>query len=510
MAPQSRLPIGLEMYERLNHSSPSPRIVKGHVPTPPAIVDLMVAKLFHRRAPKATDVLIDPGCGDGPFVEGVLRYCDARGLDSPQMLGVELDAQHLERAKPKFRGKKTVRLTEADYLMRDLGPADFVIGNPPYVPITDLDAEEKTRYRERFEAASGRFDLYILFIEQSLRNLKPGGRLCFITPEKFEYVATAAPLRQILANWTIRELHHVDEQTFPGLVTYPTITTLVKRAAPREARTRVIGRDGNERDVELPRDGTSWNGSIRGATERPDHVPLGDVAIRVSCGVATGADDIFVMPIGEVPVGLRRFAYPTVSGRQLAFMNGKIEPRDSMLVPYNKHGDLLSEDRLGDLKTHLARADNLRALKARTCYTEGRKPWYSFHDNVPLDEMLQPKILCKDIALEPKFWADREGVLVPRHSAYYIVPRPGVDFDALLAYLSGAEAADWLRAHCQRAANGYLRLQSSVLRQLPVPNSFASHAPKVLGRRQCLVSSPVGSRQLKISTTATPRIRFNT
>ena len=458
--------------------------MKGHVPTPPAIVDLMVAKLFRRRAPKASDLLIDPGCGDGPFIEGVLRYCDARDLDAPQMLGVELDARHLERAKPKFRGKKSVRLTEADYLARDLGPADFVIGNPPYVPITDLDADEKARYRERFEAAAGRFDLYLLFIEQSLRNLKPGGRLCFITPEKFEYVATAAPLRRLLATWTIRELHHLDEETFPGLVTYPTITTLVKRAAPREARTRVIARDGSESDVELPRDGVSWNGSIRGATERADHVPLGDVAVRISCGVATGADDIFVMPIDEVPPGLRRFAYPTVSGRQLAFMNGKIEPRDSMLLPYDKRGVLLPEDRLGDLKTHLGRPDNQRALKARTCYTEGRKPWYSFHDNVPLGEMLQPKILCKDIAPEPRFWADREGVLVPRHSTYYIVPRPGVDFDALLAYLGGSEASEWLRAHCQRAANGYLRLQSSTLRNLPVPSSLKAGEGKRARQKQ--------------------------
>lgn len=472
VAPQSRLPAELEVLEGLNHSSSSAHLVKGHVPTPVAIVDLMVAKLFHRRTPKSTDLIIDPGCGDGPFIEGVLRYCDARGIDAPHVLGIELDPQHLERAKPKFRSKKNIQLRVADYLARDIGPADFVIGNPPYVPITELDIDEKARYRERFEAAAGRFDLYLLFIEQSLRNLKPGGRLCFITPEKFEYVATAAPLRRILATWTIREIHHVDEATFPGLVTYPTITTLVKRTAPREARTRVIGRDGSERDAELPRDGTSWNGSIRGATERPDHVPLGEIAVRVSCGVATGADEIYVMPTREVPAGLRRFAYPTVSGRQLALMNGTIEPRDSMLLPYDKHGALLSEERLGDLKTYLGRPDNQRALKKRTCYTEGRKPWYSFHDNVPLDEMLQPKILCKDIAPEPRFWADREGVIVPRHSAYYVVPVPGVDFDALFAYLGGEEASDWLRAHCQRAANGYLRLQSSILRNLPVPSSL--------------------------------------
>jgi SAM-dependent methyltransferase len=424
--------------------------------------------------------LIDPGCGDGPFIAGVLRYCDARGIEPPRIIGIELDEKHLERARPQFKGRRNVKLIKADYLADDFGPADFVLGNPPYVPITALDESEKARYRARFEAAAGRFDLYLLFIEQSLRNLKPGGRLCFITPEKFEYVATAAPLRRLLAQWTISELHHVDEETFPGLVTYPTITSLAKRAAPRDARTRVITRDGVERDVELPRDGASWNGNIHGAVAHDDHVPLSQVALRASCGVATGADDIFVMANAELPRSLRKFAHPTVSGRQLALMNGRIEPRDVMLLPYDKHGMLLEESRLGDLKTYLSRADNLRALKARTCFTEGKKEWYAFHDNVPLGDMLQPKILCKDIAPEPKFWPDREGIIVPRHSTYYIVPRSGVSFDSLLSYLGGPEAAAWLRAHCHRAANGYLRLQSSTLRELPVPKSLlpASSNPR--------------------------------
>jgi SAM-dependent methyltransferase len=432
----------------------------------------MVTKLFARRAPKPADLLMDPGCGTGPFIEGVLRYCEARGIEPPQILGIELDPKHLDIARAKFRGKKNVRLVQRDYLTADLGPADFVLGNPPYVPITDLGADEKESYRARFETAVGRFDLYILFFEQSIRNLKPGGRLCFITPEKFEYVATAAPLRALLASTTIRELHHADEETFPGLVTYPTITTLAKRAAPRDTRTRVIGRDGAERDVELPRDGSSWNGSLNGAREFVNHIPLEEIAVRISCGVATGADDIFVMPSSDLPRSLAKFARPTISGRQLALMNGELTPKEVMLLPYDAQGRLLPENRLGDLRTHLSRPDNMRALKARTCVTEGKKDWYAFHDNLPLDDMLQAKILCKDIAAPPKFWADRDGAIIPRHSLYYIVPKPGVDFERLLDYLGSEPASDWLRAHCHKAANGYLRLQSNVLRQLPVPRTL--------------------------------------
>lgn len=466
----------LEGYEPSNGSRTLRPTVKGHVPTPAAVVDLMVEKLFDRRRPKPTDRVIDPGCGDGPFIEGVLRYCKARALDPPKIVGIEFDARHLARARPKFRGLRNVHLLEADYLAGDIEPAEFIIGNPPYVPITALDEAERERYRARFSAASGRFDLYLLFFEQSLRNLKPSGRLVFITPEKFEYVATAAPVRAMFGSVTVREVHHVDEETFPGLVTYPTITTVVKRPAPREHKTRIRSRDGESSDVELPRDGSSWNGALNGSRDRAGGLTLEDLCVRVSAGIATGSDEVFVHAESEVPRSLRRFGFPTISGRQLALVNGRIDTRDVMLVPYAEDGKLLPLDALGDLRTYFSRPDLQRKLQSRTCVTEGRKPWYAFHDNAPLEDILRPKILCKDIAPGPKFWAEREGRVVPRHSVYYLVPREGVDLNRLLTYLNGPEASSWLKAHCQRAANGFYRLQSAVLKKLPVPSGLAPDA----------------------------------
>lgn len=454
--------------------------MKGHVPTPAAVVDHMVARLFSQREPRSSDVVIDPGCGDGPFIEGVLRHCRQRGLTPPPIIGVETDPRHLSRAQARFAHEPAVTLLQQDYLDNPLGPADFIIGNPPYVGITGLDEREKARYKRTFETAVGRFDLYLLFFERSLQNLAPGGRLVFITPEKFEYVGTAAPLRKLLASQRMESLEHVAEDTFPGLVTYPTITTVQREPSTPESRTLVRFRDGLEREVALPADGASWNAALAGGLEADDGIPtLQDVCIRISCGIATGADEIFTQPDdARLPRGLRPFAHPTVSGRQLGLSGitddtSVVATRDVMLIPYDDSGNLLPEHRLGDLATHLRRPDNLRKLQERPRVREGGKTWYRFYDNVPFADLRRPKILFKDITPEPRFWADRTGAIVPRHSVYYAVPKPGVDRDALLAYLNGPEAREWLRARCQRAANGFFRLQSSVVRTLPVPPSLA-------------------------------------
>jgi len=70
--------------------------------------------------------------------------------------------------------------------------------------------------------------------------------MVFITPEKFLYVETAEPLRRLLSRVEIEEIELLDEQSFDGLVTYPTITTVTNR--PPTGPTLVRMRDRTERN----------------------------------------------------------------------------------------------------------------------------------------------------------------------------------------------------------------------------------------------------------------------
>ena len=453
--------------------------MKGHVPTPPSVVDLMVAKLFHGREPNPRETLLDPGCGEGAFIEGVLRFCRTHRLDSPSIVGVEMNPVLVDEAKGRLHGGKGVEIVQADFLFHALPKFDYVIGNPPYVPITGLSPEERRRYRANYVTAVERFDLYLLFFERALKLLAPKGRLCFITPEKFEYVHSATPLRRLLGGFTVEEVNHVSEDTFPGLVTYPTITTVVGSPPAKESQTRVALRDGKTVRARLPRDGSSWNPVINQIEpSEPSGLTLQDLCLRVSCGIATGADSMYVHPRSALPELLKDFAHPTIAGRQLG-PRGPTEVHTSnvMLIPYDMDGNLLPEGRMGPLLTFLSRPDIARHLKERTCVSLGGREWYRFHDNAPLRDILRPKILCKDITRDPHFWLDSAGKFVPRHSVYYIVPKDGIDVARLLNYLNGEEAMAWLRGHCQKAANGFLRLQSTILKQMPIPAEFGHRGP---------------------------------
>jgi len=442
--------------------------MRGFVPTPTKIVDIMVEKLFAGSEDPSQLRVLDPGCGEGEFIAGVVRYCRARRTAIPRVVGVELDPARAATAKARFAGIREIEIRQRDFLLPSDEKFDRIVGNPPYVSILELDASERERYRKAYLTARGRFDLYLLFFEQALRCLDQGGRLVFITPEKYLYVESARSLRQLLLLRHVSELEFVGEATFGELVTYPLITTVSDAASG--ASTRMTRRDGSRAAVRLATAG-SWLPTLNGHLPHAGGLVLADVALRVSCGVATGADQVYVTPTKELADDLRPFAHPTVSGRQIR-AGRPLVSADVMLAPYDGEGRLLQEQQLGALGRYLRQPERRAILEGRTC--AARKKWFSFHDNFPLDEVLRPKLLCKDITEEPFFVVDEKGSIVPRHSVYYIVPADPADLAPLAEYLNSPVAADWMRAHCQRAAQGFLRMQSHVLKRLPIPDSVAA------------------------------------
>lgn len=443
--------------------------MKGFVPTPSSVVDLMVDKLLRDHPPTPNATLLDPGCGRGAFAEGVIRWCTRKKGPLPMIVGIDSDPQHVAASTDRFIGVEEVQIRQADFLRPSDERFDYIIGNPPYVPITALSTTEREAYRRGYATAKGRFDLYLLFFEQALNLLKPGGRLVFITPEKFLYVETARPLRNLLRRFHVDELHFLDEQTFEDLVTYPLVSTIT--ASVPSSPTLVVHRDGRTTSIPVDQlDASSWLPAVFEVDNQASELTLADLCTRVSCGVATGADSVFVVRDADLDPQLRGFAHPTIAGRQIA--PGKpIKSDHSMLLPYAKDGRLFPEQNLGQLGRYLSGQNRRARLLARTCVA--RKPWYAFHENPPMVDVLRPKLLCKDISATPFFVPDRAGNIIPRHSVYYVVPANPDCLDELAGYLNSAPAKQWLHNHCQRAANSFLRLQSHVLKRLPLPPSFA-------------------------------------
>ena len=78
------------------------------------------------------------------------------------------------------------------------GGFDVVVGNPPYVRIHALPKAERNFFEHTYESAQGQYDLYVLFIEKSLKLLKEGGNFGFIIPRFLLFNKQLQPIRNMI------------------------------------------------------------------------------------------------------------------------------------------------------------------------------------------------------------------------------------------------------------------------------------------------------------------------
>lgn len=107
----------------------------------------------------------------------------------------------------------------------------------------------------------------------------------------------------ILTTYHVEEIEHVDGDTFERLITFPTIMTVSNDIL---GLTRIIRRDSTSETINLPTDDSSWASTVHEDDASLDSgVTLGDVCERISCGVATGADSVFIVDEDEIAPQLK-------------------------------------------------------------------------------------------------------------------------------------------------------------------------------------------------------------
>lgn len=494
-----------------SNGTPSASQTRGVVYTPPALTKFVVDRAVASAPCLRERRWLDPACGDGAFLVEIVRRLAAEvppdelpALVEARVRGVDIDPVACGRAQQavvslveQIAGRQRTgyfngNVAAADFL--SLEPtrewsADLIVGNPPYVSATHLSSEQKSRFLERFRTAWGRLDLYALFIEHSLRFLSSRGRLAFVTPDKWLTAASSSRLRAYVSTaFRVRSIDRFDRHDlFAGVATVPCVTVLETPDSP-QARVwdeaeygwwdvdakGVPKRVGRPEPLALTGDGEGWSAPTRprGAAAAQSAVRLKDLIERVSVGVATGLNRCYMLDQVQAQGIEPELLRPVARGRDIRA--GSIDALERhMLVPY-LFDEAGGNPRLIDLtefpgaRAHL---DTYRpALEQRHCVRVWGKPWYDLHDPVVEDLARRPKIVLPDVAHTPRFAVD-DGSVLPSHSAYYLLPKRGLELSLhdLARALNSAEVAAELRRTAPTAKSGYRRFRAQVLREVHVP-----------------------------------------
>lgn len=220
------------------------RSVNGAYFTPDFIVDFIVREV----APHENGTYLDPSCGCGAFLVGVLDYLHAHSAKTVRQLvrdsihGADILEYNVRRTKvllalyALLRGEalceEDFNITQCDSLNHKWDRTfDGLVGNPPYVKFQDLSDATRLQLSAKWSSINGgTFNLYFAFFELGVQLLKPDGILGYITPNNYFTSLAGVSLRQFLQNG--RHLHKVldfgHRRVFDAQ-TYTAITFLTKK-----------------------------------------------------------------------------------------------------------------------------------------------------------------------------------------------------------------------------------------------------------------------------------------
>ncbi|MBO4698378.1 Eco57I restriction-modification methylase domain-containing protein [bacterium] len=181
---------------------------------------------------------------------------------------------------------------------------DAVIGNPPYVNISNIkDEAAKQFYRAAYKTAKNKCDLYSIFTEKAKSLLKPNGLFGFIFSNTWLSIESFYPFREFLAkDVKVTKLVEIPEYIFAN-ATVKTCICLYKNALPSENDIIEIEKceqaKFNKKDFVLSYKQILENFNLSFTFEKEikldkvETVPLDTIA-TFSAGIKTANDDKFI------------------------------------------------------------------------------------------------------------------------------------------------------------------------------------------------------------------------
>lgn len=363
--------------------------------------------------------IIDNSCGNGAFLSAIVqRYIleflkeskDATKLKKEletYIHGIELDSiaykECIENLNDLVKDSD-LKNVHWDILNTDSlsvnkydGKMDFVVGNPPYVRVHNLenyDAVKQFKFAE-----GGMTDLYLVFYEIGFNMLKKGGKLCYITPSSWINSVAGSVLRQYaLDTHSLVRLIDLEHYQAFDATTYTMISLFQKNTA-HETFTYGIYKPNNEHTFHLVvEDLTIEETMINGVMYLANHKTLQELrTIQTTCfhkyvevknGFATLADKVFIR--SEFP--FEEFVIPTIKASTGKWYKA--------FFPYDSNGKPLSKEVIFANPEIAQYLDNnaIELLKGRA--KELTPDWYLFGRTQALKDVSANKYAINTILID--------------------------------------------------------------------------------------------------------------
>ena len=379
---------------------------------------------------------------------------------------------------------------------------DCLVGNPPYVRIEKIPEEKRDYYKEKYQSARGRFDLYMLFIERGLEWLEKNGKLAFIASNRFMKTDTGRKLRELITESSKIEqiVDFGDISLFEAATNYPCIFVLQKEKTTDNKIWYVHVRKWEENLMARLRDSFAkeisdeylqanlveqklltedvWRplsaqiNSLFKKLNKVSDVRLKDIAIWNLNGIFTGLNSVFILSkeiVDKYQIE-PEIAKPLLVGEDVR--KWKISWSGNYIL-YTRNIDLEKEK-----NTYRYLKEHQEKLSKRVSIKGTGIKWYELSRPRDPRAFECKKIVTPRIATGNNFVLDEDGRFYCGDTTYVIVPNDSVDIFYLLGLLNSKVLDFYLKQVSPFFMDRYFVYNASYTERFPIK------LPKTLEERK--------------------------
>jgi len=330
---------------------------------------------------------------------------------------------------------------------------NIIIGGPPFVRIQELynqHPEKIEDYKQKFKIASGQFDLYMLFIEKAIALMGYNSLLGMSVSNSFMYSLNGKKLRELISSKCCVEeiVEFGDNKVYPNASVRIALITLRKTHLRKQTRYIFVrGRDGLRRRLKNMKRYEDTVSVRKADTHSNNHgvwifdsaldltlirkiehmgIQIKHLPIEIHSGVATGADNVFMLRnsedyTSETVIAKSRYTNhileferailrPILRGRHLEGYT-EPDPQTLCICPYDQNGMILPEPVLRKEypRTYRYLQSCREVLECRI--RKHNLPWYGFRTDCIMQYIHSPKLISSFVSSGAGFTLERQNIL---------------------------------------------------------------------------------------------------
>ena len=485
--------------------------------------------------------IADPSCGSGIFLRTILEMqCDPfQEIDMrlpiknafSRIAGIDIDENacyvtrlslsllHLSLTNRFPKSLNIINDDTIDFFQKTniKNSYDAIVANPPYIKWDRLKEKQRILIKELLKnLSSGKIDMYLAHLKIGMEMVKPGGFLLYVLPHTFLISNSAEKLRkEILKTFHIRLIADLSTiSIFKDVGSYVILLILQKKGpnVPKQTKTTIVRcKDRVGQALQVALEGKNVSNNIHEVYEVNEHLlntekwiilPPKQISLKskiekhptleklasITVGFITGADDIFIRNIDDIPLEEKPVYAPYLSDREMVrFAVPSIYDR---MVFYPFRGNTkLTETDIKEIfpKTWKYLRKHSKRLNARRSSISN--PWWRPVRPRSPKIMLRRKIISPHLVLTPKFSYDSNGCYAVSHCPIIYPIDETYDNELYYYYLLAilnSSISSWQMANiCDKYSRGYFMLEPKTLKKIhvPAPDNISS---TVMSRIHCL------------------------